>query len=79
MTMADDNPDVREIGRIEDDQGRVVIVGVNGDEVTLRTLGTRTSGAVTLAAFRAEEFAQLYTSACWQAGWHQGRAGTERT
>ena len=72
-----EGPDVREIGRVEDGQGRIVIVGIDGDQVTLRTLRTRTSGAVTLAAYGAEEFAQLLVSACWQAGWHQGRAGTD--
>lgn len=61
------DPWVREIGRVVDEQGRMVIVGVDYDTVTLRTLRTRTSGAVTLASWKAEEFAQLYVSACWQA------------
>jgi hypothetical protein len=69
-----EDPHAREIGRVEDDRGRVVIVGVDHDTVTLRTLHTRTSGAVTLSSYRAEEFGQLLVSACWQAGWHQGHA-----
>jgi hypothetical protein len=44
--MADD-PYVREIGRITDDVGRLVIVGVD--------------------YLQAEEFGQLYVSACWAA------------
>ena len=35
--------------------------------VTLRTLHTRTSGAVELSPALAEEFGQLYVSACWAA------------
>ena len=80
------DPYVREIGRVADDRGRVVIVGVDHDAVTLRTTGTRTDAAVTLAAiqaevtlaaYRAEEFGQLLVSACWQAGWHQGHAARD--
>jgi hypothetical protein len=61
------DPHVREIGRLEDDQGRIVIVGVDHGAVTLRTLHTRTSGAVELGCVQAEEFAQLYVCACWAA------------
>ncbi len=64
--MADD-PYVREVGRLEDDQGRIVIVGTDYGGVTLRTLRTRTSGAVALSPALAEEFGQLYVSACWAA------------
>ena len=57
------DPHVREIGRIEDDQGRVVIVGVDHGAVTLRTpLGT-----VELGCVKAERFGQLYIAACWEA------------
>lgn len=69
--MADD-PYVREIGRIEDGQGRIVIVGVDYGTVTLRTLRTRTGGAVALSVLQAEELGQLYIAACWQAGWYLG-------
>lgn len=62
-----DDPYVREIDRMSDDAGRVIVVGVDHGAVTLRTLHTRTSGAVALSPVLAEEFAQLYVSACWQA------------
>ena len=67
--MADTDPYVREVGRLEDGQGRIVIVGVSYDTVTLRTLRTRTSGAVELDSARVEELAQLIISATWQAAW----------
>lgn len=59
---------VREIGRVEDGHGRIIVVGVDYGKVTLRTLHTRTHGAVTLDAARSEEFMQLYVRACWEAG-----------
>ncbi len=62
-----EDPFVREIGRLEDGQGRIIIVGVSYGGVTLRTLHTRTSGAVELSPALAEEFGQLYVSACWAA------------
>jgi hypothetical protein len=68
-----DDPHVREIGRITDEQGREIVVGISYGAVTLRTLHTRTDGAVTLRAYQAEEFAQLFTSACWQAGWQSAQ------
>ena len=61
------DPHVREIGRLEDDQGRAVIVGVDHGAVTLRTLHTRTGGAVELGCVQAEEFGRLYVAACWEA------------
>ena len=63
------DPYAREIGRLADSQGRVVIVGVNYDTVTLRTLHTRTGGAVELDSAKVEELAQLIVSATWQAAW----------
>jgi hypothetical protein len=69
--MADD-PGAREIGRVSDGQGHVIIIGIEAGTVTLRTLS---AAAVTLTSYRAEEFSQLYISACWQAGWHQGHEG----
>jgi hypothetical protein len=67
-----DDPYVREIGRLTDDAGRVLIVGVGYDAVTLRTLRTRTSGAVELGPSQTEELAQLIVSAAWQAAWQTG-------
>ena len=63
------DPYAREIGRLADSQGREVVVGVNYDTVTLRTLRTRTSGAVELDSAKVEELAQLLVSATWQAAW----------
>ena len=62
-----DDPHVREIGRLEDDQGRIVIVGTDHGAVTLRTLRTRTGGAAELGCLQAEEFGQHYIAACWEA------------
>jgi hypothetical protein len=64
-----DDPYVREIGRITDSQGLVVVVGVNYDTVTLRILHPRTRPAVELDATRVEELAQLLVAATWQAAW----------
>ena len=64
---------MREIGRLEDGQGREIVVGADRGRVTLRTLHTRTDGAVELTSDRAEEFAQMFVSACWEAG-RQGGA-----
>lgn len=69
------DPYVREIGRLTDDVGRVVIVGVDYGAVTLRTLHTRTSGAVALGCAQAEELGQLYVSACWAAARDSERIG----
>jgi len=70
MAMAE-NLNVREIGRVPGEHGGVVIIGVDHDTVTLQTDG------VALSPYQAEEFGKLYVSACWQAGWHQGRDGTQ--
>ena len=56
--MAD--PYVRDIGSVHDIDGRRVPVGVDYDSVVI--LGRR------LSAIQAEEFAHLFTAACWQAG-----------
>ena len=68
-----DDPLVREIGRLTDDAGRVLIVGVSYDAVTLRTLHTRTSGAVALGMEQQEELGQLLITAAWQAAWNRGQ------
>jgi hypothetical protein len=52
-----------EVGRVTDGQGNVVIIGADGERVTLQTHGT-----VDLTADLAERFGRLYVSACWQAG-----------
>lgn len=66
--------DGREVGRITDGEGRIVVVGVDDSMVTLRTLHTRTSGAVKLGAYDTEELGQYVVSAAWQAGWSAGKA-----
>lgn len=60
-------PYIREVGRVADKEGREVIVGIGYGTVTLRTLRTRTSGAMELTGDLAEDFSQLFISACWQA------------
>ena len=51
-----------EVGRVTDGQGNVVIVGTDGERVTLQTHGTvdLTPGDM------AERFGQLWVSACWR-------------
>ena len=51
-----------EVGRVTDGQGNVVIVGTDGERVTLQTHGT-----VDLTGDLLERFGQLYVSACWHA------------
>ena len=69
--MRSSDPYVREIGRLTDDVGRVLIVGVDYDAVTLRTLHTRTDGAVALGQGQQEELGQLVIAAVWQAAWQR--------
>jgi len=52
-----------EVGRVTDGQGNVVIVGTDGERVTLQTHGT-----VDLTGDLADRFGQLWVSACWRAG-----------
>ena len=80
MTAMSEDPFVREIGRLTDDVGRVLVVGVDYDAVTLRTLHTRTSGAVALGMGQQEELGQLLIAAAWQAGWQRMKidADTDR-
>lgn len=68
------DPYVREIGRIEDDQGRIIVAGVDHGTVTLRTLHTRTSGAAELNGEKIEELTRLIASATWQAAADLGNA-----
>jgi hypothetical protein len=52
-----------ELDRVTDGQGNVVIVGTDGERVTLQTHGT-----VDLTPDLAERFGRLFIAACWQAG-----------
>jgi glucose dehydrogenase len=62
--MAD--PYARTIGTVTDMDGCPVPVGVDYDAVTIGPCLTGTGIIFTQA--QAEEFAQLFVSACWQAG-----------
>ena len=72
------DPLVREVGRLTDNAGRVLIIGADHGAVTMRTLRTRTSGAVTLGRADQEELALMLVAAVWKVGWqqHQMDAGT---
>ena len=66
--MAD--PHVRELGTVEDLDGVRLVVDVDYDTVVLSSCAV--PGAIPRASWRltsaqAEEFAQLFVSACWQA------------
>ena len=65
------DPLVREIGRLTDNAGRVLIIGADHGAVTMRTLHTRTSGAVTLGRADQEELALMLVAAVWKAGWQR--------
>jgi hypothetical protein len=54
------NPFIFEVGRVSTAAGPVVAVGVNRGTVTINAGGQFT-------AAEAEEFAQLFVRACWQA------------
>jgi len=64
------DPHVEEVGRIEDGGGWDVVVGTYLGKVTVRT--TRARGPVTLTQAQAEEFAQLFVRACWEAARQDG-------
>jgi hypothetical protein len=51
-----------EVGRVTDGQGNVVIIGTDGERVTLQTHGT-----VDLTGDLAERFGQVWVAACWRA------------
>jgi hypothetical protein len=59
------DPYVRTIDYIEDIDGLRLLVGVNYDAVTIGFVG---EARWSLTQAQAEEFAQLFVSACWQAG-----------
>jgi hypothetical protein len=65
--MADDKY-VREVGRLEDGQGRILIVGVSYDAVTL---GLGGGGIAELGMAQQEELGQLLIAAVWQAAWNR--------
>jgi hypothetical protein len=65
--MAD--PMVRLLGRVQDLDGAPLDVGVDYDTVTI--------GRYRFDASMAEEFAQLFVSAVWQAGQQKARMDAE--
>ena len=58
------DPHVRAVGEVEDAGTHPLAVGVDYDTVTL---GWRGGVVWRLSSSAAEEFAQLFVSACWQA------------
>jgi hypothetical protein len=66
-------PRVRFVGQVEDMDGMPVKVGVDHDAVTIQAWGT----PIRFQSAAAEEFAQLYVSACWQAARQAGEMAAE--
>src|SRR5262245_60097013 len=55
------DPHVREVGRVADIDGCTTVIGVDYDTVTVHSFGIARSTRA-----QAEEFAQLFTAACWE-------------
>lgn len=55
----------RAVGQVTDAEDRTVTVGVCWGSVTI-------DGPLTLESMQAEEFAQLFTAACWEAAHDRG-------
>ena len=64
------DPHVREIGRVADELGVSVRIGVHHDTVSVG-MGHSAQLAY-LTAAQAEEFAQLFVRACWLAARQDG-------
>jgi hypothetical protein len=64
---------VRFVGQVEDMDGMPVKVGVDYDAVTIQAWGA----PIRFQSAAAEEFAQLYVSACWQAARQAGEMAAE--
>jgi hypothetical protein len=58
-------PIVKDIGSVTDEAGMRVVVGMAEGTVTLRI---NEGPTIELSDVLAEDFAQLFVSACWQAG-----------
>jgi hypothetical protein len=69
------DPNVRELGRVKDIDDSPVTVGVDYDTVTVGNY----LYAHRLGLEQAEQFAQLFVSAAWQAGQNARRLGDEVT
>jgi hypothetical protein len=70
------DPRVRDIGQVEDIDGQVLIIGVDYHALVLREPG-QMGKSWRLESAAAEEFAQLYVSACWQAARQAGEMAAE--
>jgi hypothetical protein len=70
------DPRVRFVGQVEDFEGQVLELAVDYDTVVLREPG-QMGKAWRLESAAAEEFAQLYVSACWQAARQAGEMAAE--
>lgn len=57
---------VRQVGSVEDFDGGRLIVGVDHDTVTIGSPSGQVGWRLTSDV--AEDFAQLFVSACWEAG-----------
>jgi hypothetical protein len=66
-----EGPHVREIGRVEDMDGDVLIVGIYDNTVTFSVPGNAAPNWQ-LESAQAEEFGQLFVRACWEAGRQDG-------
>jgi len=63
------SPYIREVGRLQDMDGIPIVLGVDYDTVTIQAADL----PVQLTRDQAEEFAQIYVSACWEAGENKRR------
>ena len=64
---------VREVGRMTDLDGDPLTIGVDYDSVTISAIGR----VIRLESLQADEFAQLYNRACWEAGSQSARMAEE--
>jgi hypothetical protein len=62
------DPRVRRTGEVYDIGDRAVIVGVDHDTVSIQVGGMQAC----LTSSQAEEFAQLFVAACWEAATQAG-------
>ena len=74
--MAD--PYGREVGRMTDLDGMTVILGLDYDSVTIHAGTFTPGGGIRLESLQADEFAQLYSRACWEAGAQAARLEADR-
>lgn len=61
------DPHVRVTGQVEDMDGYPLAVGVDYDTVTIGHRAIVPGGPWRLTSHQAEEFAQLFVAACWEA------------